>query len=198
MYSFFLMYILCVPIFLLAEPLLDIWLGQIPDYAVIFLQLIIIQSLFCVFNSSLYTALYTAGRMKENALITPIVGFIRFPVIYTLFKMGFSPVAMSWASLLSYVVLGIIVKPILICKYANYTANEILRMFGRCGKVVVISIIPILIIDIIIKDRFSQIAYFLTTCSVCLLIITLTVVYFGLEKNTRKKMFSIIYKKISK
>lgn len=87
-----------------------------PDYTVIFLQIIVIQSLFQVFDTSFYTALYAKGRLKENALISPTLGLIRFPIIYFLFKAGYSPVALSWASLLTYAVLGLIVKPILVVK----------------------------------------------------------------------------------
>lgn len=115
-YSYYMMFIICFPVCLLAHPLLKIWLGVVPDYTVIFLQIIVIQSLFQVFDTSFYTALYAKGRLRENALISPTLGFISFPIIYFLFKAGYSPVALSWASLLTYAVLGVIVKPILVVK----------------------------------------------------------------------------------
>ena len=73
-YSYYMMFIICFPVCLLAHPLLKIWLGVVPDYTVIFLQIIVIQSLFQVFDTSFYTALYAKGRLKENALISPTLG----------------------------------------------------------------------------------------------------------------------------
>lgn len=51
-YSYYMMFIICFPVCLLAHPLLKIWLGVVPDYTVIFLQIIVIQSLFQVFDTS--------------------------------------------------------------------------------------------------------------------------------------------------
>lgn len=87
-YSYYLMFIICFPVCLLAYPLLKIWLGIVPDYTVIFLQLIVIQSLFQVFDTSFYTALYAKGQLKENALISPTLGLISFPIVYFYLKRG--------------------------------------------------------------------------------------------------------------
>ena len=95
-FSYYLMLILCLPICLLASPLLNLWLVDVPEYTVPFLQLVIIQSLFQVFDTSFYTALYAKGRIKENALISPMISLLSFPVVFVLFKMGASPLALSW------------------------------------------------------------------------------------------------------
>ena len=136
-FSFYLMFLFCLPICFGAKRLLMIWLKIVPEYTVIFLQLVIIQSLFCVFDTSFYRALYAKGRLKENALISPTLGFIQFPVIYLLFKFGFSPVALSWACLITYAMLGLIIKPILIIKIVDYKWRDIFSVFIPCLKVVV-------------------------------------------------------------
>ena len=100
------MFLLGLPILLLADQILYYWLGQVPDYAPVFLQLTIVQALFSIFDSSFYVALYAKGRLKENALISPLAGFIQFPVVYILFRQGYSPVALSWAAVVSYAILG--------------------------------------------------------------------------------------------
>lgn len=145
-YSFYLMLILCLPICLLAESLLNLWLVNVPEYTVEFLQLAIISSLFQVFDNSFYTALYTVGRIKENALISPVLGILIFPLVFLLFKLGYSPLSMAWMLLILYAVLGIIVKPILIVKYAGYKWIEILSLFKECFYVFLCSsIVPVLL-----------------------------------------------------
>lgn len=139
-FSFYLMLLLSLPICLGAKQLLSIWLGSVPDYTVIFLQLVIVQSLFCVFDTSFYRALYAKGRLKENALISPLLSFIRFPIIYLLFKFGFSPVALSWASLITYAILGLIIKPILVIKIVDYKWNDVFSVFFPCLKVIACSL----------------------------------------------------------
>jgi O-antigen/teichoic acid export membrane protein len=194
-FSFYLMFLLGLPIFLLAEPVLQIWLGQIPEYAVIFLQLIIIQSLFAVFDSSFYTALYTKGRLKENALISPTLGFIQFPIIYLLFRMGYSPVILGYAGIIVYAILGFVIKPILICKIVNYTFQDIMSVFVPCLKVSLAAIpIPVLLHYSMRSDLLS----FFLTGAVSVICVVISVFYVGIDRQMRLKVIHIIKEKISK
>ena len=85
-YSYYLMLFMSLPMYFLADPLLYIWLGDnVPEYTTIFLQIAIVQSLFQVFDVSFYTALYAKGQLKENALISPMLNLLAFPVVYFLF-----------------------------------------------------------------------------------------------------------------
>lgn len=145
-YSFYLMLILCLPICLLSEPLLNLWLYEVPAYATPFLQIVIVQSLFQVFDTSFYTAMYAKGRIKENAIISPSISMLQFPVVFILFKVGCSPLALSWASLITYMILGLLIKPYLIVKYADYQYKEIFEVFSSCFKVTLVAVpIPILL-----------------------------------------------------
>lgn len=141
-YTYFLMLMVCLPVFLITPFLLELWLGDIPEYTVIFVRIIIIQCLFQVFDSSLYTALYAIGRLKENALLSPLLGFIQFPMIYLLFRAGHSPVVLSWSNLILYIVLGLIVKPVLAVKVAGYDWRNLYFMYKKC-LIVTLTVLPI-------------------------------------------------------
>lgn len=196
-YSFYLMYIVAVPIILLAQPLLQIWLGQVPEYSVIFLQLVVIESLFSVFDTSLYTALYVKGQLKQNALISPLIGFIRFPIVYLLFKKGFSPIALSWAGIVSAAILGLIIKPILIHKIAHYPQKKIIQLFTDCSKVVLLSA-PIIYILYQLLERLhlSLILHLIITGIYNVCIIGIIIFYLGINSKTREQLISFIKSKI--
>jgi O-antigen/teichoic acid export membrane protein len=184
-FSFYLMFLLGLPIILLAEPLLRLWLGQVPEYSVIFLQLIIIQSLFSVFDTSFYTALYAKGQLKQNALISPLLGFIQFPIIYVLFKLGYSPVVLSYAGIIVFFILGIIIKPILICRIVNYTFRDIMSVFMPCLKVCLFSVpIPFLLNYYLNNNMIS----FFIVCVVSIICVLIAVFYFGIDIDMRRKI----------
>jgi O-antigen/teichoic acid export membrane protein len=184
-YSFYLMFLLGLPVTLLAKPLLQLWLGQVPEYSVIFLQLIIVQSLFSVFDTSFYTALYAKGRLRENALISPLTGFIQFPVVYILFRLGYSPVVLSYAGIIVYAVLGVVIKPILLCKIANYTFREIMSIFVSCFKVVAVSIWVPLLCAWIVKD---EVLNFVFVCVSSVISVGICVFYLGMSVETKNKI----------
>lgn len=193
-YSYFMMLIICLPVCLFAYPLLKLWLGIVPDYTVIFLQLIVVQSLFQVFDTSFYTALYAKGRLKENALLSPTLGLIMFPIIYILFRNGYSPVALSWASLVTYAVLGLIIKPILIVKIAGYQWRDILSVFKPCLLVTIIALpIPVILcykIDITNMWNFMFVGF--TTVTIILISIYLA----GIDTSTKQRLWTYLKSKI--
>lgn len=196
-FSYYLMLLLCLPVCFCAQQLLEIWLEEVPEYAVIFLQIIVVQGLFCVFDTSFYRALYAKGRLKENALISPTIGFLSFPIVYLLFKNGFSPVAMSWASLITYALLGLIVKPLLVIKIVGYTWKDIFSVFVPCLKVTAVAVIvPMLSFLYLTFD--NQFASLLTIGSISILSVGLSVWVLGLNKEMKAKVVEVVKKKIGK
>ena len=186
-FSYYLMLLLSLPICLVAKDLLQLWLGIVPEYTVIFLQLIVIQSLFQIFDISFYRALYAKGQIRENALISPTIGLIRFPIIYLLFRWGSSPVALSWASLITYILSGLIIKPILIIKIVDYTWRDIFSVFIPCLKVTLASLPIPLIAFYLIKDDNSIILSFFVITSVSVISVICSCWYLGLDHNMRQK-----------
>lgn len=198
-YSYFMMLALCLPICLVTEPLLKLWLGIVPDYTGIFLQLALVTSLFQVFDTSFYTALYAKGRIKENALISPTIGFLVFPIVYLLFKCGYSPVVLAWALLVCYALLGLVVKPILMIKIVGYTWSDVMRVFTPCIKVTFLSV-PLPMIIYYFRDEWLPNEIL---CSLVLVVISVLCVAFstwmlGINQETRTKLLSLIMRKIRK
>ena len=186
-FSYYLMLLLSLPICLCAEPLLTIWLDDVPEYTVVFLQIIIIESLFCVFDTSFYRALYAKGQLKENALLSPTLGLIRFPIVYCMFKAGCSPIALSWASLITYALLGLVVKPILIIKIVDYTWKDILSVFVPSLKVTAGSVI-LPIVTYIYLQSDNQVVSLLSISCISVLSVVLTVWFVGLNNEMKTKV----------
>lgn len=184
-FSFYLMLLIGLPIYLLAEPLLQIWLGQVPEYSVIFLQLIIIQSLFSVFDRSFIVAIQAKGQLKENALVSPTIGIVKFLIIYVLFKAGFSPVTLSYAGIISSMIIGMIAKPIILCRIVKYPFRDIIRVFIDCLKVIIVAVpIPILF-NHFLNEGLLSFAIICLTSVICVL----TTVYFvGIDSVMRSKI----------
>ena len=166
-----------------------------PDYAPVFLQLTIVQALFSIFDSSFYVALYAKGRLKENALISPLVGFIQFPVVYILFRQGYSPVALSWAAVVSYAILGLVIKPVLICRIVGYDYKEIMvkTVLPSLKVVIVASILPIVLRNILIEENFLNFMI-IGMSTVCIVIVV--IYYVGLDSSVRKKLKNYVHPKL--
>lgn len=192
-YSYYLMLILALPIILGAKKILALWLGNVPDYATIFLELIVVQSLFSVFDTSFYTALYAKGRLKENALTSPMIGFVVFPVVYILFKLGFSPLVLSYAGIIQYALLGCVIKPILVHKIAGYAYRDIVDVFIPCIRVTLLALVFPLIFKGLLPDTY--LAFFLNT-AISIGSVSVVVYFYGIDAEMRLRINAMILRKM--
>lgn len=189
--SFYLMSILGIPVLILARPIIIFWLGQEPHYIVIFLQLAIIQCMFSVFDVSFHTALLAKGQIKENTLITPMVWIIQFIIVYILFYMGYSPIILSYVGIISSIIIGLIIKPLLAHKIVNYKLNPMYKMIGKCIIIFLMAFsIPFFLSIFLLPQTFIQ--YFFT------IVITITwsglcIFLMGLDKNEKGYIRSLIF-----
>lgn len=196
-FSFYLTLLLALPIYFVADPLLHLWLGDnVPEYTTIFLQIVIIQSLFQVFDASFYTALYAKGQLKQNAIISPTLVFLAFPIVYLLFKAGCSPVALSWAYLIVYAILGIVVKPLLIIKIVDYTWRDLFKVFIPCFYVSIVAAFISYFIDKLFDT--STFMGFLGEVASIVLVVLIVCYTIGLDKAMRMKLNGFITSKLKR
>jgi len=197
--SYYLMLIISLPICLTAEPLLNLWLNEVPEYTVIFLQLIVIQNLFAVFDNCFITGLIAKGQLKENALLSPTINAIRFAVIYFMFKAGYSPISLSIAGIITNAILGLIIKPILLIKIADYTWTEILPVFKMSLKVTSVACpIPVLLYtskNALNLNGLEEIILIGGTSVIC---VGTTIWLIGLSKQARKNILKVLKQKLIK
>ncbi len=198
-YSYYMMLLLCVPICMVAEPLLKIWLGIVPEYAPKFLQLAVLTSLAAVFDQSFYTALSAKGQIRENAIMSPLVLFCGFGAMFLCFKLGYSPVSSAVVMLIAQSVLSFVVKPILLVKIVNYPRRRILIMFLCCLKVSFVAWPFSWLMGSVIEFYLdSDLFCFIMKVLISLLIVSLTIWFVGLDALMKQKVKLFLKKKIGR
>lgn len=194
--SFFLVLLIGFPIILNVDYILGLWLVQVPHYTSEFVKLIIIQSLFQSVDTSLYYGLYAKGVIKQNSLLSPIIGILGFPICYILFKIGASPLALSWCYIVIFAFLAIVIKPFLLWKLVGYSYKRILKTFFRCGIVSVVAICIYLLQNYLLPFN-RTITLLLFTVTVNTIIMVVSMYYWGLETPVREQLCAFIKVQIS-
>lgn len=194
-YSYYIMLCFSIPIIFSCETILSLWLKAVPEWTVIFVQLILVQSLMFTFDTCFYTGLYASGKVKTNALISPMFYFVQFIVVYILFNYGFSPITLSIAGIITSMVAAFVAKPILLNKQAGYTYGEVYSTIARC---LVVSTCAIVIPYAL--EQFNSNGIVLSIGKAFLnFLYTICIVFFiGFSANDRKKIFGFIKSKIKR
>ena len=77
-----------IPLFFGANHILRLWLGEVPQNAVIFLQISLIQMLIRSFHEPIDMIFKAIGRLKEYQLISLCVQVLILPITYFILRSG--------------------------------------------------------------------------------------------------------------
>ena len=90
-FSFYLLLLLSLPIFMEAEQVLQIWLGKIPPHTVNFVRLVIVYVLVESISSTLITLMLATGNIKKYQIIVGGIQLLNFPVALVLLHFSAAP-----------------------------------------------------------------------------------------------------------
>lgn len=116
-YVFDLMLLLCLPIIVLMEPILNLWLVEVPQYAVIFGQWILGAQLLGTYALMLYTPMMASGRLKENSYASVFITIFGVIGLYFILKAGGGVMWVQYFTLINTLIYSFVVKPIIVCKH---------------------------------------------------------------------------------
>ena len=89
-YSYYLLFIVSLPVFLEADYILKIWLVEVPEYTSLFLRFVLMITLFRVIVRPVITGVHATGNVKVLNLTSGVYSVSTFlPIIYILFKLNF-------------------------------------------------------------------------------------------------------------
>lgn len=99
-YSFFLVLLFSLPLLLETQYITKLWLGQIPEYSVPFIQLLLLHSLIESFSKTIMIGVNASGNVKKYQLIVGGFQILSLPFAYLLLSLGFIPSIVLLAILL--------------------------------------------------------------------------------------------------
>lgn len=193
--SFFIFYLMVVPICFEMHMLLHIWLGQTTEYMILFSILVLVNVLTAAFGGTLVFLIQATGKIRNFQLFSTISNLIIFPLTYLLYKMGYS-------AYISYIL--IFVSRILIDLYTFHLARKLADypMRSYYMKVVlpeivvsIAGIIAPLLLYVSIEKGFIRL---ILTFTISILLNTFFILYLGFNRNERKWIYGVVESFIKK
>lgn len=90
-YSYYLLFVIALPVYICCDDLLKVWLTDVPDYSLSFCRLMIIFSLLDAIQCPLWTSIQATGDIKRYQIIMSIMIFINIPLSWLALKIGYPP-----------------------------------------------------------------------------------------------------------
>lgn len=100
-YNFFVLFVLSMPVLINTKLILKTWLGTVPEYTAIFLQLIIVNILIDSISAPLMTSAQATGRIRLYQSVVGGILLLNVPLSYLLLKLGSEPHIVIFAGIIS-------------------------------------------------------------------------------------------------
>lgn len=187
--SYMIMLCVSVPFIVAADYIFEIWLGSIPNYVVIFTHLIIVDALIGSLNAGIPELVFAMGNIKWYQLIVNTLFLLSIVVGYIVLKAG----APAYSLIITYIIFSLIVlvvRQIILNKLVKINNWRLIRQSYIPSLVITATFLCLFLIPINYHPSIKiGIAY------IYLLIIILL---FGLKRQEKKVIFSLIKSVINK
>ena len=90
-YSFILLFIIALPVFVCCPEVLSVWLVDVPDEAVSFCRLMLIFSLLDALQGPLWFSVQATGKIKTYQILMSFMILSNLPIAYLCLKQGYHP-----------------------------------------------------------------------------------------------------------
>ena len=192
-WSFYLLYMLALPVLINTHYILSIWLGIVPEYTVVFVRLILLLSLVDIISETLITLMLATGNIRNYQIVVGGLVLLNLPLSYMFLKLGFEPQVVFIVSILIGMIC-IVVRVGMLKLMVELPVKRFLKEVLM--KIIIVSFISFsvpFIISFYIEESFG---FFVLSCLVCLLSTILGVGLLGMTNNEKEILKSVVRNKI--
>ena len=191
--TFFLMLLFSLPLALEMQMVLTLWLKNPPEYAVLFAQLALIDSLINSVSFPLMTAARATGRVRLYELTLGSILLASFFVSWMVLYLGASAYSVMYvaigASTLMFFVRLWIVKSLVQFSFRSFFKKVIIPSLGM-------TIVSCIFAGIVCWTLPENLLFLCIKLVACALVICFCVYFVGINSHERKKMNSFVLSKI--
>lgn len=181
-FSFYLLFLLSLPVLLETDFILTVWLKTVPDNTIIFLRIMICISLIYTLSNPLMIANQATGQVRKYQTICGSILLLILPISYICLKLGlpaYSVFMVHFAmETITQLVRMILLRPLIGISILDY----IRKIYTRVFAVVAISVIGPFFVY---KNMDDTTIRFFIVCIICVLSVSVVVYTVGLTKHER-------------
>lgn len=127
-FVYYLLLLLCLPLIVEMEYVLQIWLGEVTEYMVVFSQLTLVYSFIAALQNPVTTLVHATGRIKKYSILVESVILLSLPLSYVAFRVGAGPVSTFWITIAVFIIAHM-VRLLILKELIPFSILEYVRKF---------------------------------------------------------------------
>ena len=181
--SFLLMILFVIPIISETDFILSLWLKEVPNHTVSFVQIILLISLLESISFPLVHLMLATGNIKKYQIVVGTVNLLNFPVAWLILYYGGSA-EFAQLSVIVFSVLALILRSIMLKPLTNFPIRSFfIKTVFRCIVIFVLCVIPSYYIS-----KYSEFGFIQFLINMCMLEFLIIIMSFciGLDSAERQ------------
>lgn len=166
-YSQMFMIVVFIPILVRAPYVINLWLGNIPEYVIGFIRIIIFSTLINLANRSIVTIIHATGKIKLISFITGTLYLLALPCAYIALREGCNPYVVYFVVLISD--LFIFLSNVLITRrlVPGFSFRHLILLIFRLFVTFVICFAIVYLIDNSVPYNFAGLLFICLVSTIC-------------------------------
>jgi O-antigen/teichoic acid export membrane protein len=186
-YAFLLLWLLALPVLMQTEYILNLWLVDVPENAIIFCQIIIVHALIMSLNRPYVMAIHATGNMKQTNVTAGVILILVLPISYILLDNGFSILA----PLIIYMIATILCFIIELYYLKKWINVSIIGLFKNTllpvSLITIASIFPVYFVIDLYENSFMKFLL-ITLFSMSIVFVLIYTIALNSEERTKLKI----------
>ena len=187
-WSFFIVLIIAAPFFIAPEYILKLWLGEIPPYTVMFIQLLIIEALIESLNNGIAELVFASGKIAFYQIAVNTTRLLGILGAYLILRAGYPAYTLLYAYIAVAIVV-VIIKQISLKVSVNFNSKSLFYNSYLPSFYVLICYVPVILL--FLRINIHPILRIILSIIVILMILF----YVGFSKEDREHLISLNYKR---
>lgn len=181
-FSFFLIFIISLPLILETPLILDIWLKDVPAHTVSFTRLVLIVAIIDILSYPLGSSMQAFGDIKRYQIEVSFIVLSILPISYLLLKLHFPPESVFYVSIVISVI-SIIYRVLFISRCLGLSKKNYFKLTIQpiLSVVLLSSTVPILL-ELLMPPGTVR---FFIVCISAVILTAISIFLFGMTKTER-------------
>lgn len=189
-YSFLLESLVVIPLFIFCPIVLNVWLGEVPEDAVLFCRMILLTSLVDLLTMGLGTANQAIGDIKSYSLSINSLKLMTIPILIVFFLGGYSLKVAMWV----YPTIELMVALIRLPFLKSNIGLDVSRFVKDVFFAVSIPIFGLIFIDVLQLLWIDVFWKLLVSIAISTILYSTLIYFFSFTEGEKKKVKSFILK----
>lgn len=194
-YSYFLMYLIILPIIYNIDFILSKWLVVVPNLTSVFIKLSLIGIMIDSISEPLVNGIHASGKIKNYQIILSIILIINLPLTYLLLKMG-AATEIGFVVFIITNIIAFIYRLVVCSKLTNLNISLFIRnILSKIGILTITSLVLIHLLANNVQIKNEWINFFVSGILITLINI-LIIFIIGITREEKVELYKLLKAKL--